>query len=592
MRRLRFLNTILLFHFIFSSPLHATTEPLESPPPALPEIHLLVDTSGSMKKTDPKNLRVKVINMFIYLIKNKALMQIQTFATDTKLMIPSKLVDDKLQAEYKLKSYKITSDGQWTDIETALNEANKSWGQGKRAIILLTDGQVDLGSSFKTNQSKNKIMESTLKNLNQSGVRVFAIGFSEETDKDFLDNLALKTSGISKVVSESKDLDNVLYAIFTAIIAVDGTPLKVESDSSRIIAVDKSIHALTLIFKKSDHIAQLYLIDPMGKKQNVEGLSNKDVSTDNYLFVDINAPTVGKWTLTGPKQEIERAIILTDVSLVSSFMSGSYFQGEEILIGCHLAQSGDKITTPALVENTIVNVQFESETKNYTYAIPYQGDGKFKEKIVIDNPVGFYKIVLTAQNKFLSRELQFIIDIYEPPIKVSNSDSQYTVSLVRTDLIKADTASVRLVVDGSPDAVDAQKNNNDWTLDLFTICNNPSLIKNAHINFTAKTTNDRLMTLRLPLPSNICINQTQFASDIPSVQFPIRSFIPKIPVFPSVTSDMKPGNLWPNILFYSIIILLLILITLIVWVFISGIKYGKTIEQLKKQLQIEISNEQ
>ena len=68
MRRLRFLNAVLMFHFIFLFSLHAANKPPTSDSPALPEIHLLVDVSGSMKKTDPQNLRVKAINMFIYLV--------------------------------------------------------------------------------------------------------------------------------------------------------------------------------------------------------------------------------------------------------------------------------------------------------------------------------------------------------------------------------------------------------------------------------------------------------------------------------------------------------------------------------------------
>ena len=201
MRLLRFVSAVLMFHFIFLVSLHAANKAAVSVSPALPEIHLLVDVSGSMKKTDPQNLRIKAINMFIYLIKQKALMQIQTFATDTQLMIPLKPVTTSFQNEYRQKSYKISSNGQWTDIDGAINNANHAWGLGKKIIILLTDGAVDLGSEFRTKQSKNKLAESTLANLHQKGVRVFTIGFSKNADKNLLDNLAVKTNGISQAVN-------------------------------------------------------------------------------------------------------------------------------------------------------------------------------------------------------------------------------------------------------------------------------------------------------------------------------------------------------------------------------------------------------
>ena len=298
MRRLGFLNCVLLFQFIFSS-LYAANKIPPPASPALPEIHLLVDISGSMKKTDPQNLRTKAINMFVYLIKNKASMQIQTFATDTQTMIPFKLVDANFQNEYKQKNYQISSNGQWTDIDGAINTANHSWGLGKKIIVLLTDGDVDLGNEFRTKQSKNKLAESTIANLNKSGVRVFNIGFSKNADKELLDNLALKTNGLSQVVNESKDLDNVLYAIFTAIITVNGTPIEVDKDSSRVITIDKNIHALTLILKKTNTISLLFLSDPKGRKKNVEALSKKDVSTANYLFIDINVDRVKNPLING-----------------------------------------------------------------------------------------------------------------------------------------------------------------------------------------------------------------------------------------------------------------------------------------------------
>ena len=242
------------------------------------------------------------------LVKQKALMQIQTFAADTQLMLPLKPVTGSFQNEYNKKSYKISSNGQFTDIDGAVNQANRAWGLGKKIIILLTDGAVDLGSKFRTAQSKNKLAESTLKSLHQNGVRVFTIGFSKNADKALLDNLALKTNGLSQVVNESNDIDNVLYSIFTAIITVNGTPVTVDKDSSRTIKIDKNIHALTLILKKTGSISQLFLMDPKGRKKNIVDLSNKDASTTNYLFVDINNPIAGKWILTGLSKKLSEQL--------------------------------------------------------------------------------------------------------------------------------------------------------------------------------------------------------------------------------------------------------------------------------------------
>ena len=299
----------------------------------------------------------------------------------------------------------------------------------------------------------------------------------------------------------------------------------------------------------------------------------------------INEPTPGKWILTGPKQEIERAIILTDVNLVSNFISGSYFQGEVISLNCHFAQLGEILNSPVVTDNTTVKAQFESNIQNYSFIIPYEKEGFFRKKITIDQPTGFYRIILAAQNNFLSRELQFVIDVYESPIKVSNSDSEYKVKLVRTDLIKEESAGLDLKFDNSTLTLEGAKVDGEWTLNLFPLCSNPSAIKNAHVYFHAKTISDRLMKLHLTLPTTFCTDQIQLVSELPKIEFVEPSLLQKIPTLPKEVK--KKSGLLFTILFYSIIVLLLLITLSIVWVFMSGLKHGKKITQLKEQLLAE-----
>src|SRR5690606_35557195 len=141
---------------------------------------------------------------------------------------------------------------------------------------------------------------------------------------------------------------------------------------------------------------QLYLTDPHGKKDNVVYLSKKDISTDNYSFIEIDKPTPGKWILSGPIQEIERATILTDVNLVTQFLSGVYFQEEIITLKSHLAQKKDLITAPIIVDSLQMTMKLQSDENNYLYQIPYKGNGQFKITWRIDIPAAFYRLILAA----------------------------------------------------------------------------------------------------------------------------------------------------------------------------------------------------
>lgn len=590
MKRLCFAYVLFIVNFIFSSLLIAADQkPTAEPLPSLPEIHLLVDISGSMKKTDPQNLRVKAINMFIYLIKQKALMQIQTFATTPQLMMSLKPANQAFQNEYLQKKNQITSNGQWTDIDKAINQANQGWKLGQKNIILLTDGAVDLGVEFRTKQSRSKLTESTLLALQQKGVRVFTVGFSKEADKSLLDNLAAKTNGLSQVISSANELDNVLYSMFTAIISVNGTPIDTNKDSSRSIQIDKSIHELTLILKKTEGIANLFLTDPKGLKRNVVTLSQKNNSTPNYVFISVENPIPGKWLLTGPKQEIERAIILTNVNLVSNFTSGAYFQGEIISLKAHFTQQGKMLTSPIIIENTQVSALLEGSIKNYNYKIPYTDNGVFKKTLTIDYPVSFYRLILKAQSQFLSRELQFVIDVGESPVKTTIENATYNLKLTRTDLIKEDTVTVNLTIENAALVLDGIKTSEGWQVDLSPLCSNPSSIDEARINFKGKTVSDRKVKLKLKLPANVCSDQSQFISELSAIKWIDPSLI--IPIYSKFFKVEKKSTIYISILFYLIIILLLIVNSLIIGALYIYKKQEKKIILIKKQLQTESNHE-
>lgn len=559
-------------------------------PSKLPEIHLLVDVSGSMRQTDPENLRAKAINMFIYLIKQKALMQIQTFSTETDLMLPLQQVTAEYHKQYRNKRGLISSNGAWTDIDSAINQANTSWGLGKRVIVLLTDGAVDLGSEFRTKQSRNKLTESTLRLLQKAKVRVFTIGFSSKADKDLLANLAAKTNGLSEIVNTSNDLDNVLYSIFTAIIKVDGTPIDTNEDSTRSINIDKNINELTLIFKKTEDISKLFLINPKQKKKAIQELSNKEVSTEHYLVVTIEKPTSGKWILMGPKQEIERAIILTDLNLISNFTSGTYFQGESVPINSYFTLQDKRLSTPLIIDQSQVTAVLQSKQNQYTDKLSHEGNGEFKTKLSIDKPVGHYQLLLNAKNIFFSRQLQFVVDIHESPITIQITNKTYSLTLVRNDLIKEDSVSVSAEVEQSPFIVQALKNNSSWELDLYTLCSNPSFVKQATIWFRAKTVSGRGITLKSKIPEGSCPFSEQFSSELPSVQLTQPSLLQQIPKERKAIeqkSDEK-GISW---LTYSLLLLLTIIIAFIMWALWLEIKCRRNIERIKTELESETKNE-
>ena len=143
------------------------------------------------------------------------------FSTDLVQIIPPQIVTNKFQESFMVKRKKIKSDGAWTNIDAALRGANKSWSKKKKIIILLTDGMLDAGADALNKQSMQQLNEVTIPELQKAQVQVYTIGLSNETDHTLLSNISLKTNhALFQQVISAKDLDNALYAIFSAVIPI------------------------------------------------------------------------------------------------------------------------------------------------------------------------------------------------------------------------------------------------------------------------------------------------------------------------------------------------------------------------------------
>ena len=83
--RLFALSLLLFIQFgVIASSTHAAVQHLDSQI----DIRILVDVSGSMKKTDPLNLRVPALQVLTQLLPEQAHAGVWEFADDANLVVP------------------------------------------------------------------------------------------------------------------------------------------------------------------------------------------------------------------------------------------------------------------------------------------------------------------------------------------------------------------------------------------------------------------------------------------------------------------------------------------------------------------------
>ena len=100
---------------------------------AAPDIRVLVDVSGSMKTTDPQNLRIPALKLLAELLPANATAGIWVFDQKVVPLMPVATVTPQWKQKARASAAKIHSRGLFTHIEAALAAASRDWSSGKAA---------------------------------------------------------------------------------------------------------------------------------------------------------------------------------------------------------------------------------------------------------------------------------------------------------------------------------------------------------------------------------------------------------------------------------------------------------------------------
>lgn len=146
----------LFFILILCLPYSAWSAQKVEQQPQNSDIRVLIDVSGSMKKNDPKNLRLPALRLLVGLLPAQTAAAVWNFGTKTKLLVPLGPSNEQWKIKANQASKTIHSKDLYTNIGLALDAAIAGWGDKKpdsapRSIILLTDGMVDISKDDKKN---------------------------------------------------------------------------------------------------------------------------------------------------------------------------------------------------------------------------------------------------------------------------------------------------------------------------------------------------------------------------------------------------------------------------------------------------------
>lgn len=403
-----------------------------------PELHVLIDVSGSMKQTDPHNLRRPALRLLGDLLPPSAKIGIWFFGDRVSPMLKTATADAAIKARVRQISAKIRSNEPFTDIPAALKEAAAHWSKDTdRNILLLSDGMVDISPDKTINaRAQEQLLQKIVPELAAKHIKVHTIALSKDADAHLLAQIASETGGLFVEAESADALQRAFLKIFEAVAPRDGLPLK-----DNKFLVDHTVKELTILaFRdKSNQPTKLKL--PDGQIVDAQSSRTKagwrwDDSAGRDL-ITIKNPLPGQWQILGVLDPDNRALIITDLKLKLTNIPTRVYPGEEIGGALMLMNHDQPITKAALTQSVHAQID-EQKGDKVIQVIPLNdqgenpdiigGDGKFDYEIRLIDPAGIYSLVATAISPTFQRDWrQNFAMAPRPPVQMKLDTSTVTV---------------------------------------------------------------------------------------------------------------------------------------------------------------------
>jgi uncharacterized protein (TIGR03503 family) len=394
------------------------------------DVRVLIDVSGSMKQTDPHNLRKPAMDLIVRLLPDKSRAGVWTFGNTVNVLMPFKPVDAQWRQQAAAKSNAINSIALHTGIGKALDEVsfdkNALSPDYKTHIILLTDGVVDIGKDAVANhKERQRIMSEILPGLKSAGYVVHTIALSENSDTSLLKKLSQATDGVYALAVSADQLMSVFLKIFDQAVPAERVPLEGNG-----FLVDASIKEFTaLIFRKPGEDRTI-ISSPEGK--DYSATNPKDginwYRTDKYDLITAQSPKTGHWKIKTDIAPQSRVTIVSNLQLVFEPLKNNLHSKDILALTYSFQENGKTITDANLLglieTNAIVVKNNGSENINTSFTLPAPpADGFFHQKLNVFDVLGNYEIHVYVDGKTFKREFKHSLNVRDGYLVVEKNNT-------------------------------------------------------------------------------------------------------------------------------------------------------------------------
>jgi len=484
-RRQKYVAALALVSFFFTLPALAVDKAAPEKPDKSPhtklsrkqkikttnDVRVIVDISGSMKKTDPDNLRRPAVRLLAGLIPAGSRSGIWNFGRQVNMAVKIGPVNETWRELARKESKNISSAGLYTNIESALRKASFDWKEAdpryKRNLILLTDGHVDISKDGKENEaSRKRILKEILPALEQAKVRVHSIALSDDVDEGLLTTLSAYTDGLYKKVSNADDLQKLFLQMLEQSVNLDSLPLK-----DNRFNVDASINDMTLLVFNKDKAHPTTIVTP-GKRTWSIKKNSKEVnwfSDQGFDLITIKKPQQGQWKIMAPVDENNRVVVATNLKLQSNDLPGYLMLGDTLQVKAQLTEDNKPLTDERLLSkfNFVLKRKTGSAAETLHPMLKTKGEDLiYSVELAPIFKAGNNELVIQAKSPTAEREIRHQFTVYSTPaeIKIAEKQGQYEVKVIPYEnLLRPDSVKINITLEDKSKQ-QLTRHDKDWSV--------------------------------------------------------------------------------------------------------------------------------
>lgn len=340
------------------------------------DVVLALDNSLSMHANDPGRVSVDAAALFVDLLGEDDSLALMTFGADAVTLMPlTPLSAAGAQARASGLLQGIVMDGRMTNFEAALSMAYRPDSSAHeepakhRAIVLFSDGQMNLGTEDATAQARAQILQRILPQLQAAQIHVYGVAFSPDADLELLRLLGVSTGGFAFVADAAENVPEAFVHLFEQADQPLMAPLR-----DGLVKIDPAVESLKLLVERGPGDPPVRVTDP-SSQELASGSARQGVTwkrLSRFDHITIARPEPGAWKVSGGASDgrayLESAIGLEiQAPLVAE--AHRSFQ-----IGARLTDDGGPID-PSLAEGVVFTAIVTQDSSHLVKQIRLESSG-------------------------------------------------------------------------------------------------------------------------------------------------------------------------------------------------------------------------